>query len=358
MARALTFVTLALTIAMMMLGAVVHGTGSSLACPDWPWCYGSAFPRMEGGVLFEHSHRLLGTLIGLCVIALNISVIRGRKLDPDAKRFTLVASALIALHAFMVGTGVSKSIWPLALVGLLINIPLIVLAARAAKRGPVAPVWTLAILHLVIIQGTLGGLTVVLKLPVMVSSAHLGLSMIILSLLVALSVHLAPPSTARPVAISRTLLGTTIAFLFMQIVVGALVKHTGASLACGVDVLMCNGTAPHGGPAHLHFTHRIFAFITLALVIASTVPIIKAAKAVGNKRVRMLALAAHGIVLTQVALGVVTVLTYIAVASTALHLGVGALLLADLVMLFATIGAQPAEHSTENAGGALPTYAT
>lgn len=347
MARALTFVTLALVLAMMMLGAVVHGTGSSLACPDWPWCYGSAFPRMEGGVLFEHSHRLLGTLIGICVIALNVVVIRQANLDIVGKRTTLIAAAMIATHAFLVGTGVSKSIWPLALVGLLINIPLVALAVKAARRGPVAPVWTLAILHLTIIQGTLGGLTVVLQLPVMVSSAHLGLSMIILGLLTALAVRLTPADGNRPLEVSRTMLGVTIGALFLQIVVGALVKHLGASLACGVDVIACNGGAPHGGPAHLHFTHRILAFVVTTLVISATIPLIKAAKAANNKRAKLLAIAAHAIVITQVALGITTVLSYVAVSATALHLGVGAALLADLVALFVTIGKHQGELAAQ-----------
>ena len=48
----------ALTLALVCLGGVVHNTGSSLACPDWPLCNGSAFPRMAGAVLIEHGHRL------------------------------------------------------------------------------------------------------------------------------------------------------------------------------------------------------------------------------------------------------------------------------------------------------------
>lgn len=53
---------------MITLGGYVHNTGASLACPDWPLCYGQIFPKMEGLVLIEHSHRLLGTLIGFLVL--------------------------------------------------------------------------------------------------------------------------------------------------------------------------------------------------------------------------------------------------------------------------------------------------
>ncbi|MBC7793342.1 MAG: COX15/CtaA family protein, partial [Clostridia bacterium] len=162
---------------------------------------------------------------------------------------------------------------------------------------------------------------------------------------VALAVRLTRKDEAQsaPIAAKRTWLGVTVGMLFMQIVVGALVKHTGASLACGVDVIACDGGSPLGGPAHLHFGHRVMAVIVLALVIASTIPIIKAAKAVNAKRLKFFAVTAHVIVLAQIALGVVTVLTYIAVPATALHLGIGAALLADLVALYVSIADHPGE---------------
>ena len=52
------------TYLLILIGGLVHGTGSSLACPDWPTCYGTLMPKMEGGVLVEHSHRLAaGTVV-------------------------------------------------------------------------------------------------------------------------------------------------------------------------------------------------------------------------------------------------------------------------------------------------------
>ena len=41
--------TAAATFALLVIGGMVHATGSSLACPDWPLCYGQFFPAMEGG---------------------------------------------------------------------------------------------------------------------------------------------------------------------------------------------------------------------------------------------------------------------------------------------------------------------
>ena len=40
------------TFALLLVGGLVNPTGSSLACPDWPLCYGSAFPPMVGGILY------------------------------------------------------------------------------------------------------------------------------------------------------------------------------------------------------------------------------------------------------------------------------------------------------------------
>ena len=47
------------TLGLLCLGSVVHATGASLACPDWPTCFGTMFPEMTGGVFWEHLHRLV-----------------------------------------------------------------------------------------------------------------------------------------------------------------------------------------------------------------------------------------------------------------------------------------------------------
>ncbi|MEZ0311801.1 MAG: heme A synthase [Myxococcota bacterium] len=343
MERALTLATLALIVLMMMLGAIVHGTGSSLACPDWPLCYGDAFPPMQGGILYEHSHRLLGSLIGLAAISLVLVVLKKRK-DVVPKALLGTALALIIAHAVLAGAGVSRSIWPLAIAGFLLDIPLLVVLVRLG-RSEVSVACVLGLLQLIIIQGILGGLTVVLRLPYVVSAGHLGLSMIILALTAVLAVRFSGELGPK-VAIARNWLGGVIAGLYVQILLGAFIKHTGASLACGIDVIACNGGAPHGGPAHLHFTHRVLGVLLLAAIIALTLPILKAAKRAGNKPAKLLVIASHALVTLQVILGVGTVQTYISVPLATLHLGCGALLLAVLVALFTVLGKAQAESSS------------
>ena len=55
--RRATLLALALTYALIVLGAWVRATGSGLACPDWPTCRGAWFPPLEGLVGLQMAHR-------------------------------------------------------------------------------------------------------------------------------------------------------------------------------------------------------------------------------------------------------------------------------------------------------------
>src|SRR5690349_13357859 len=110
------------TFVLLIVGSLVHGTGSSLACPDWPLCYGTLFPKMENGVQFEHTHRLVATGVGIMTVVLAVLLLR-RKGDRSLVRLGVVATVLV------------------------------------------------------VFQGVLGGITVLYKLPRAVSVAHLATSM-------------------------------------------------------------------------------------------------------------------------------------------------------------------------------------
>src|SRR2546421_11296971 len=74
-AHRLALVTLGATSVLILLGGLVTNTGAALAVPDWPSTFGYnmlLFPwaRMAGGILYEHSHRLMGALVGLLTLAL------------------------------------------------------------------------------------------------------------------------------------------------------------------------------------------------------------------------------------------------------------------------------------------------
>src|SRR5262250_3268809 len=75
----LAVITAAATLVLIVAGGVVTNTGSALAVPDWPTTFGQnmfLFPwsRMVGGVLYEHSHRLIGSAVGLLTMILAIGL--------------------------------------------------------------------------------------------------------------------------------------------------------------------------------------------------------------------------------------------------------------------------------------------
>jgi heme a synthase len=74
-AHRLAALTAAATCVLIVFGGLVTNTGAALAVPDWPTTFGHnmfLFPwsQMVGGVFYEHSHRLLGSLVGMLTVAL------------------------------------------------------------------------------------------------------------------------------------------------------------------------------------------------------------------------------------------------------------------------------------------------
>lgn len=252
------------TFLLLLVGGLVNPTGSSLACPDWPLCYGSPFPPMVGGILYEHSHRLLATGVGLLTVVLAILLYRDGR----------------------------------------------------ARLGVLA-------VGIVLAQGVLGGLTVLLKLPPEISIAHLALSMAFFVVLIALAVP-------RRVVVSARIHGALVAaaaLVYVQIILGAVVRHTHSALACTTEIPLCFGQLwPASAPyqAQVHMAHRLFGVVVGLAVIAIG---IGAARAVRGG-LRLLALAAPVLVVVQIGLGMWTVYTLKALAPVELHLGVGAILLA------------------------------
>ena len=75
----LACVTAGATVGLIVAGGLVTNTGAALAVPDWPTTFGHnpfLFPwsGMVGGVLVEHGHRLLGSLIGLLTVGLVVAL--------------------------------------------------------------------------------------------------------------------------------------------------------------------------------------------------------------------------------------------------------------------------------------------
>jgi heme a synthase len=58
------------TIILLTAGALVTSEDAALAVPDWPLSYGTITPPMVGGIVYEHTHRLIAMGLGLLCIGL------------------------------------------------------------------------------------------------------------------------------------------------------------------------------------------------------------------------------------------------------------------------------------------------
>ena len=285
------------TFLLILVGGLVHGTGSSLACPDWPTCYGSLMPKMEGGVLVEHSHRLAaGTVLIL----------------------TLVLAPLLT-------------------------------ASKEPADTRLRPFGWLAV-GLVFVQAMLGGITVLFRLPTPVSTAHTATVAALLPDGALRRGALAPGTRATlpaplPTAVPRLALVTAVAVYF-QMVLGGLVRHSGAALAC-TDVPLCRGSLwPDAHPTVLmQALHRLTAVAVAVLVFVSSMVDVPARR--GRLGLRLLALAAPVLVGVQIWLGLYAVTSFLDLATVEAHLAVATALLAVqvLVVLRAAPDAEPGRPS-------------
>lgn len=120
------------TLVLVVAGASVTSKEAGLSVPDWPLSYGQVLPEMTGGVLFETGHRLIATTVGILTIGLAFWIQR------------------VDARAWMRRLG-----------------------------------W--AALGAVIVQGLLGGMTVLMLQPPAVSTAHACLAQLFFSMTVAIA---------------------------------------------------------------------------------------------------------------------------------------------------------------------------
>jgi len=177
LAHRLAVLTAAATCVLIVFGGLVTNTGAALAVPDWPTTFGHnmfLFPwsGMEGGVFYEHSHRLLGALVGLLTL------------------------------------GLAAVLWPRG--------------GRLRALGIVAVIAVIA-------QGVIGGLRVVLLTDAL-AMVHGPLAQAFFALVVAIalvtSARMARPAPAVDGA-TRGLTLVAALLVYLQIVFGALLTHAG-----------------------------------------------------------------------------------------------------------------------------------
>jgi len=101
----LALVTAAATLVLIVFGGLVTNTGAALAVPDWPTTFGYTmflypWSKMVGGVFYEHSHRLIGSVVGLLTLALAVTCWRQGGLE---RRLGLVAAAAVIAQGILGG---------------------------------------------------------------------------------------------------------------------------------------------------------------------------------------------------------------------------------------------------------------
>jgi heme A synthase len=222
-----------------------------------------------------------------------------------------------------------------SIVGLM-ALSLFVLAWRRHRtnRGLVRA--TGAIFAGVVAEGLLGALTVEENLDEELVAAHLGIAMLILGGL--LYVWRASRERAEPPVETdrgfRRLAVTTQVFVWLTVVAGGYMAGTqhygrpdyqigdGAHHACGREFPTCNGGFLPFGDARLvdiHLTHRVFMYITAALVVWLAVAAVR----------RGLARTAHtllAVLIVQIVVGALNVWLEEYEALIILHLALGTIL--------------------------------
>src|SRR3954447_17209580 len=73
----LALLTACATFTLIFMGGLVTSHGAGMSVPDWPNSYGYNLflfpPRLWiGGILYEHTHRLMATVVGMLSIALTL----------------------------------------------------------------------------------------------------------------------------------------------------------------------------------------------------------------------------------------------------------------------------------------------
>ena len=271
---------------LILAGALVTSNDAGLSVPDWPTSFGSIYkiPPMVGGVRFEHGHRMLAEFVGLLTIGL--------------------------------------AVW----------------TWRADKRRWMRRL-SIAALAIVIMQGILGGLTVLYFLPPAVSTAHAALGQTFFSITVIIAIFTgrsmsAPKSVFEPggLRIARLAL-ISVAALYVQLILGGLFRHGGLSW----------------------WPHVANSIVVIAMLAWTT--FLSLSNYQNVDQIRKPALLILILLVFQVCLGGVAFYTRVVqgheavqpqlpvVISTVAHVGVGALLLATTVILTIRlwlIGLQPA----------------
>jgi cytochrome c oxidase assembly protein subunit 15 len=294
------------TFVLIVAGGMVTSTSSGLSVPDWPTTYGYSmfsFPlsKMVGGIFYEHGHRLIASTVGFLTIVLAIW------LQVQEPRRTVRRLGWLALGA-------------------------------------------------VVLQGTLGGITVLFFLPAAVSIGHAGLAQIFFCLLVTIGVLTSRGWLSRYGDAGRSLPDARLprwtaaltVLIYGQILVGATMRHTGAGLAIPDFPLAFGALVPPTwtGAIAIHYAHRVGAMMVAGAVFALAAHLFS--RHADRRELTRPMWLLSALVVLQIGLGAWTVLRGKVAEINTAHGATGALVHATSVVL--TLHATRARCADERAG--------
>jgi cytochrome c oxidase assembly protein subunit 15 len=276
---------------LIFVGGLVTSTESGLSVPDWPTTYGwnmFTFPysKWVGGIFYEHGHRLVASFVGCLTVILTV--------------------------------------WTWA----------------KEKRAWVR--WlSAAALAAVILQGVLGGVTVIFFLPAWISTLHACLAQTFFCTVIALAVFTSPGwKRGLPLVRLRAggiplqvLCAATTTAVYVQLILGALMRHTNAGLAIPDFPLAMGHLIPPftSSKVIIHFAHRVGAVIVGGLVVWTVSRIVRSCP--DHPLLIRPALTMLVLLMIQLTLGAITVWTAKAVLPATAHVLAGALVLATSFLL-------------------------
>lgn len=257
--RKLAWLTMFLTLDLVMFGAFTRLTDSGLGCPDWPGCYASSSPfAAHASIAAAYAAMPSGP----------VSVMKAW-IEMIHRYFAMAIGLLIVLM-----TGIA---W---------------IRRWRGQPLPASPWWPTALLALVLVQGVFGAWTVTLKLQPVIVTMHLLLGLGLLAALGLFAARMTPapqrePATGRGFAAALIAL----ALVIVQIALGGWVSTNYAVLAC-TDFPTCNGqwvppmdfaqgfhlwralglnangeVITQDALVAIHWTHRTFAMVVLAYLL-------------------------------------------------------------------------------------------
>jgi heme A synthase len=271
-------ITVGLFFLLLMWGNIVAGLKAGLACPDWPLCYGKVLPPFRVDIYMEFLHRVIAAVAGVFLLALSYRRYRAYR-------------------------GGAKAV-PLLAVGLLLA------------------------------EIVMGGMVVLLQLPVQLTTVHFttGLFVFLLAYYMMSFDGVAKPASFSLRGYPGLFFGMG-SLVFLLASMGAYVRHAGAGLSLPDWPTSLGGLVPGvlADGVLIQFSHRV-----LAALVALTIVALWAATALDDhlRKHRRMAGVLVLMILAQIAVGGAVVLTRLYFLSTALHLAVALVMLMMLARMW------------------------